>query len=76
MFVVEESQLFLPNISCLRDSNPFDIFLYRYPDEEVGQLPMAFVARQNGSNNLTEDQIMEFVAKQVHTTLVAYQRPT
>jgi acyl-CoA synthetase (AMP-forming)/AMP-acid ligase II len=49
-------------------------FLHRYPDEEVGQLPMAFVVRQNGSNNLTEDQIIEFVAKQVHTTLVAYQR--
>ena len=37
---------------------------------------MAFVVRQNGSKNLTEDQIMEFVAKQVHTTLVAYQRCT
>jgi len=29
---------------------------------------MAFVVRKNGSKNLTEDQIMEFVAKQVHTT--------
>ncbi|XP_066386779.1 4-coumarate--CoA ligase-like 7 [Miscanthus floridulus] len=42
-----------------------DAAVISYPDEEVGQLPMAFVVRQNGSNNLTEDQIMEFVAKQV-----------
>ncbi|KAG2547771.1 hypothetical protein PVAP13_9KG123700 [Panicum virgatum] len=43
----------------------FDAAVVPYPDEEVGQLPMAFVVRQNGSNNLTEDQIMEFVAKKV-----------
>ncbi|XP_066337481.1 4-coumarate--CoA ligase-like 7 [Miscanthus floridulus] len=41
-----------------------DAAVSSYPDE-VGQLPMAFVARQNGSNNLTEDQIMESIAKQV-----------
>ncbi|RLN41837.1 4-coumarate--CoA ligase-like 7 isoform X1 [Panicum miliaceum] len=43
----------------------FDAAVIPYPDEEAGQLPMAFVVRQNGSNNLTEDQIMEFVAKRV-----------
>lgn len=58
---------FFPNISYLWDWNL--IFLHRYPDEEVGQLPMAFVVRQNGNDDLTEDQVMEFVAKQVHTTL-------
>ncbi|KAG0548805.1 hypothetical protein BDA96_01G199100 [Sorghum bicolor] len=42
-----------------------DAAVISYPDEEVGQIPMAFVVRQNGSKNLTEDQIMEFVAKQV-----------
>nr|XP_034570547.1 4-coumarate--CoA ligase-like 7 [Setaria viridis] len=36
----------------------------KYPDQEAGQLPMAFVVRQKGSN-LTEDQIIKFVAKQV-----------
>ncbi|KAL6627373.1 hypothetical protein ACP70R_031099 [Stipagrostis hirtigluma subsp. patula] len=35
-----------------------------YPDEEVGQVPMAFVVRQKGSK-LTEAQVIEFVANQV-----------
>ncbi|KAJ0969368.1 hypothetical protein J5N97_022245 [Dioscorea zingiberensis] len=35
----------------------------RYPHEEAGQIPMAFVVRQPGSN-LTELEVMEFVAKQ------------
>ncbi|CAN6310405.1 unnamed protein product [Urochloa humidicola] len=42
-----------------------DAAVLPYPDEEAGQLPIAFVARENGSNNLTEDQVMEFVASQV-----------
>ena len=68
-------QLFVvSNITCLWGSNLLHVLAYRYPDEEVGQLPMAFVVRQNGSNNLTEDQIMEFVAKKVHT-LAAYKYP-
>lgn len=36
----------------------------RYPDEEVGQLPMAFIVRHNGST-IDEQQIIDFVAKQV-----------
>ena len=36
----------------------------RYPDEVAGQIPMAFVVRQPGSS-ITENQIMDFVAKQV-----------
>ncbi|CAN6323452.1 unnamed protein product [Urochloa humidicola] len=43
----------------------FDAAVIAYPDEEVGQLPIAFVVRQNGSNNLTEDQVMKFVGNQV-----------
>ncbi|XP_050278211.1 4-coumarate--CoA ligase-like 9 [Quercus robur] len=35
-----------------------------YPNEEVGQLPMAFIVRHNGST-IDEPQIMDFVAKQV-----------
>jgi hypothetical protein len=59
---------FVPTSHVYEIQIPFHIFLHRYPDEEVGQIPMAFVVRKNGSKNLTEDQIMEFVAKQVHTT--------
>jgi acyl-CoA synthetase (AMP-forming)/AMP-acid ligase II len=55
-------------MSAVQDLNLLPVVLtYRYPDEEAGQLPMALVVRQKGSNNLTEDQIMEFVAEQVHT---------
>lgn len=36
----------------------------RFPDREVGQFPMAYVVRKKGSN-LSEREIMEFVAKQV-----------
>ncbi|CAL4917628.1 unnamed protein product [Urochloa decumbens] len=43
----------------------FDAAVIPYPDEEVGQLLIAFVAKQTGSNNLTEGQVMEFVANQV-----------
>lgn len=36
----------------------------RFPDKEVGQYPMAYVVRKNGSN-LSESAVMDFVAKQV-----------
>jgi len=42
--------------------------LSRYPDEEAGEIPMAFVVRQPGSM-LNEKQVMDFVAKQVTATL-------
>ncbi|XP_042385401.1 4-coumarate--CoA ligase-like 7 isoform X1 [Zingiber officinale] len=35
-----------------------------YPDEEAGQVPMAFVVLQPGIN-LNEEEIMDFIAKQV-----------
>ncbi|RDX71078.1 4-coumarate--CoA ligase-like 9, partial [Mucuna pruriens] len=41
-----------------------DAAVVPYPDEEAGQIPMAFVVRKPGSN-ITADQVMEFVAKQV-----------
>ncbi|KAJ3692199.1 hypothetical protein LUZ60_012549 [Juncus effusus] len=41
-----------------------DAAVIPYPDEEAGEIPMAFVVRQPGSN-LTEKQVMDFVAKQV-----------
>ncbi|KAJ0976984.1 hypothetical protein J5N97_012458 [Dioscorea zingiberensis] len=41
-----------------------DAAVVPYPHEEAGQIPMAFVVRQPGSN-LTELDVMEFVAKQV-----------
>ncbi|KAF9611140.1 hypothetical protein IFM89_027195 [Coptis chinensis] len=40
-----------------------DVALILYPDEEAGQIPMAFVVRKPGSN-LSAAQVMEFVAKQ------------
>lgn len=36
----------------------------RYPDEEAGQIPMAFVVRNPGSN-IGEAQVIGFMAKQV-----------
>ncbi|TVT96947.1 hypothetical protein EJB05_57831, partial [Eragrostis curvula] len=41
-----------------------DAAVVPYPDQEAGELPMAFVVKQKESN-LSEDQIMEFVGKQV-----------
>ncbi|CAL5418014.1 unnamed protein product [Camellia sinensis] len=41
-----------------------DAAVVPYPDEEVGQVPMAFVVRHPQSN-LNEAQAMDFVAKQV-----------
>ncbi|XP_027358454.1 4-coumarate--CoA ligase-like 9 [Abrus precatorius] len=47
-------------------SNPeiADAAVIPYPDQDAGQIPMAFVVRKPGSN-ITADQVMEFVAKQV-----------
>lgn len=36
----------------------------RFPDEKVGQFPMAYVVRKAGSN-LSETAVMDFIAKQV-----------
>ncbi|KAG8054319.1 hypothetical protein GUJ93_ZPchr0001g33098 [Zizania palustris] len=41
-----------------------DAAVIPYPDEEAGQLPMAFIVRQPGSN-LTEEQVKDYVAKHV-----------
>jgi len=40
----------------------------RFPDREVGQFPMAYVVRKKGSN-LSEREVMEFVAKQVRVLM-------
>lgn len=50
----------------LLQSNPeiADAAVIPYPDEEAGQIPMAFVVRKPGSN-ATEAQIMDFIARQV-----------
>nr|WGU11325.1 4-coumarate:CoA ligase 9 [Crinum x powellii] len=47
-------------------SNPeiADAAVIPYPDEEAGEIPMAFVVRQPGSS-INEKQVMDFVAKQV-----------
>ncbi|CDP15004.1 unnamed protein product [Coffea canephora] len=41
-----------------------DAAVIPYPDEEAGQIPMAFIVRKPGSH-VTETQIMDIVAKQV-----------
>uniref|UniRef100_A0A0D9V948 4-coumarate--CoA ligase n=1 Tax=Leersia perrieri TaxID=77586 RepID=A0A0D9V948_9ORYZ len=41
-----------------------DAAVIPYPDEEAGELPMAFIVRQPGSN-ITEAQVMDYVAKHV-----------
>lgn len=41
-----------------------DVAVIPYPDEEAGQIPMAYIVRKPGSH-VTETQIMDFVAKQV-----------
>ncbi|CAO2167398.1 unnamed protein product [Urochloa humidicola] len=41
-----------------------DAAVIPFPDEDAGQLPMAFIVRKPGSN-ITEQQVMDHVAKQV-----------
>ncbi|KAJ6676532.1 4-COUMARATE--COA LIGASE-LIKE 9 [Salix viminalis] len=41
-----------------------DAAVIPYPDEEAGQIPMAYVVRKPGSNT-TEGQIMDSIAKQI-----------
>ncbi|KAJ4712535.1 4-coumarate:CoA ligase-like protein [Melia azedarach] len=50
----------------LLQSNPdiADAAVIPYPNEEAGQIPMAFVVRKPGCG-ITEAQVMDFIAKQV-----------
>lgn len=41
-----------------------DAAVVPYPDEEAGEIPMAFIVRKPESN-ITAQQVMEFIAKQV-----------
>ncbi|KAI3993863.1 hypothetical protein MKX01_002876 [Papaver californicum] len=41
-----------------------DAAVIPYPDENAGQIPMAYIVRQPGSN-LSEGQVKDFIAKQV-----------
>ncbi|KAG2301030.1 hypothetical protein Bca52824_029681 [Brassica carinata] len=47
-------------------SNPdvVDAAVVPFPDEDAGEIPMAFIVRKPGSN-LNESQVIDFVAKQV-----------
>ncbi|KAJ6882436.1 4-coumarate--CoA ligase-like 9 [Populus alba x Populus x berolinensis] len=55
---VELEQLLLSNPEIA------DAAVIPYPDEEAGQIPMAYVVRKPGSS-ITEAQIMDSIAKQV-----------
>ncbi|PPD76683.1 hypothetical protein GOBAR_DD26387 [Gossypium barbadense] len=45
-----------------------DAAVIPYPNEEAGQIPMAYVVRNPGSN-ITEAQVMDFIAKQACCTV-------
>ncbi|CAI0548229.1 unnamed protein product [Linum tenue] len=53
-------------LEALLQSNPkiADAAVIPYPDDDAGQIPMAFIVRKPGSH-LTEAEVMDFVAKQV-----------
>lgn len=38
--------------------------IHRYPDEEAGEIPMAYVVRKAGSN-VSAAEIMDYIGKQV-----------
>lgn len=38
----------------------------RQKDDAAGEVPVAFVVRSNGGNELTEEAVKEFIAKQVY----------
>ncbi|KAI8543927.1 hypothetical protein RHMOL_Rhmol08G0255600 [Rhododendron molle] len=58
----------------LLQSNPdiVDAAVIPYPDEEAGQIPMAFVVRKPGSS-ITEAQIMDFIARQASLVRFVFQ---
>jgi acyl-CoA synthetase (AMP-forming)/AMP-acid ligase II len=45
-----------------------DCSSYRYPDDQAGELPVAFIVSRSGSI-LHEAQIKEFVAKRVYASI-------
>ncbi|KAK2651068.1 hypothetical protein Ddye_018557 [Dipteronia dyeriana] len=48
----------------LSNSDIVDAAVVPYPDEDAGQIPMAFVVRKHGTT-ITGTQVMDFIAKQV-----------
>ncbi|KFK28050.1 hypothetical protein AALP_AA8G465100 [Arabis alpina] len=53
-------------LEAILHSNPdvVDAAVVPFPDEDAGEIPMAFIVRKPGSN-INEAQIIDFVAKQV-----------
>lgn len=50
-----------------------NIVNYRYPDEQAGEIPMAYVVRRPGCA-LSAEQVMEFVAKTVNKVYLFYHQ--
>jgi len=58
------------HIFVKRVVNECSLVMIRYPDKDVGQFPMAYVVRKDGSS-LSESQVMDFVAGQVSSFTVS-----
>jgi len=50
--------------TLLRHPRVVDVAVVPYPDDEVGELPCAFVVKRDGSD-LTESEVMSFVSRMV-----------
>ena len=55
---------FYNKLEELIDKSDLPLMLHRYPDDNAGQIPMAFIVRRPEST-LSESEVMEFVSKQV-----------
>ncbi|KAG6521803.1 hypothetical protein ZIOFF_018936 [Zingiber officinale] len=65
IIVCLEAESPIPELTVIIGLEALVYLTVRYPDEEAGQIPLAFVVRQPGST-ITEEEVIDFVRKQVH----------